>query len=433
MISTLTWDYLLHACSELFIAAALLIAATATLLSYRAASIYDKKLLRVLFATIAMLICNCISWLMLPTPGNLLLLRFISFLDYSFAVIASIFFLEYVFCYTQKEHRMPQKIRWVIWVFGVAWILLRLALLPTNLIYGITVTGEIYGPLFLAAELPILLTTIVNAITVIKNRKTLGRAMFVSFLAYALYPLVAVFLLLFFSASLTEIVGALCVFFTYCIVHVGQSERNAAREIEMMQVRSRLSFNRLQPKLIFNALDSVYCLCDEDPQLAQSAVSDFADYLRININTMRLTEPVPFEMERTHTEKYISLVKLRYEERLRVVWDMQDEKSFRIPMLTLQPLVQNAIEHGINMRREGGTITISSRELSRYHEITVSDDGIGFDTKLAASDKRIQNPLGLRGIRSRLAALCNGQLRVQSKPGEGTVATILIPKEERRV
>lgn len=433
MISTLTWDYLLHACSELFIAAALLIAATATLLSYRAASIYDKKLLRVLFATIAMLVSNAISWLLLPTPGNIWPLRFLTFLNYSFSVTGSIFFLEYVFCYTQKDRNVPKKIRRIMWAIGIAGIMFWLALLPTRLVYDISVSGEYPGPLYFITMLPNVLSTVINAITVIKNRENLGRAMLVSFLAYALYPLIIFIPLAFGRASLSEIGGALCVFFTYCIVHVGQSERNAAREIEMMQVRSRLSFNRLQPKLIFNALDSVYCLCDEDPQLAQSAVSDFADYLRININTMRLTEPVPFEMERTHTEKYISLVKLRYEERLRVVWDMQDEKSFRIPMLTLQPLVQNAIEHGINMRREGGTITISSRELSRYHEITVSDDGIGFDTKLAASDKRIQNPLGLRGIRSRLAALCNGQLRVQSKPGEGTVATILIPKEERRV
>lgn len=281
MINGLTWNALLHASAELLVAVALLVAAVSTLMRYHVASIYDKKLLRVLFATIAMLICNCISWLMLPTPGNLLLLRILSFFDYSFAVIASIFFLGYVFCYTEKEHVAEKKIRRVIWAFGIGWIVVRLALLPTNLIYGITVNGEIYGPLFLVAELPILVTTVVNAITVIKNRKVLGKEMLISFLAYAVYPLLAGILLVFFSASLTEIAGALCVFLTYCIVHVGQAERNAEREIELLQVRSRLLFNQLQPKLIFKALDSVYCLCDEDPKLAQSAVSDFADYLRI--------------------------------------------------------------------------------------------------------------------------------------------------------
>lgn len=327
---------------------------------------------------------------------------------------------------------MPKKISRIVWVFGLGWIVLRLALLPTNLIYGVTVSGEIYGPLFLIAELPILLVAVINAVTVIKNRKSLGKAMFVSFMAYALYPLIAMILLAFFSASLTEILESLCVFFTYCIVHVGQAEKNAEQEIKLLQVRSRLQFNQLQPKLIFNALDSVYCLCDEDPEMAQNAVSDFADYLRFNIDTMRQTESVMFEVECGHTEKYISLEKLRYEERLQVVWDMRDKKTFRIPMLTLQPLVQNAIEHGISKRREGGTVTISSKELLRYHEITVSDDGVGFDTKLAVSDSELENPLGLRGIRSRLAALCNGQLRIQSKPGEGTVATILIPKEGRK-
>ena len=432
MINGVTWNALLHAFAELLVAVALLAPAVSTLMRYHVASIYDKKLLRVLFATIAMLICNCISWLVSPTTGNLLFLRILSFFDYSFAVLASIFFLGYVFCYTEKEHGAEKKIRRVIWAFGIGWIVLRLALLPTNLIYGVTLEGEIYGPLFLVAELPILVTTVVNAITVIKNRKVLGKEMLISFFAYAVYPLLAGILLVFFSASLTEIAGALCVFLTYCIVHVGQAERNAEREIELLQVRSRLLFNQLQPKLIFKALDSVYSLCDEDPEMAQNAVSDFSDYLRINIDTMRLTEPVPFEMERTHTERYISLEKLRYKDRLQVVWDMQDDKTFRIPMLTLQSLVQNAIEHGINMRREGGTITISSRELPKHHEITVSDDGVGFDTRAAVSDSELQNPLGLRGIRTRLATLCNGQLRIRSRPDEGTVATILIPKEERR-
>lgn len=432
MIIALSWDNLLHASAKIFAAVTLLIPAVATLLSYRTASIYDKKLLRVLFSAIVMLVCNALSWLMLSETRNGWLIRVLAFLDYSFAVISSIFFLEYVFCYTQNGHNAPKKISRVMWAIGIGGILLWLALLPTKLIYEVRVDGEHFGPLYLVAQLPIAMTAVVNTVTVLKNRNNLGRTILISFLAYAFCPLVAVIPLFFKRASLTEIFAAICIFLTYCIVHVGQAERNAEREIELLQVRSRLLFNQLQPKLIFKALDSVYCLCDEDPEMAQNAVSDFSDYLRINIDTMRLTEPVPFEIERTHTERYISLEKLRYEDRLHVVWDIHDEKPFRIPMLTLQPLVQNAIEHGINMRREGGTITISSRELSRYHEITVSDDGIGFDTKQAVSDSELQNPLGLRGIRSRLAALCNGQLRIQSKPDEGTVATILIPKEERR-
>lgn len=432
MISELTWSALLHASAEVLVAVVLLVCAASILMRYHVASIYDRKLLRVLFATIAMLVSNAISWLLLPTPGNIWPLRFLTFLDYSFSVTGSIFFLEYVFCYTQKDRNVPKKIRRIMWAIGIAGIMFWLALLPTRLVYDISVSGEYPGPLYFITMLPNVLSTVINAITVIKNRENLGRAMLVSFLAYALYPLIIFIPLAFGRASLSEIGGALCVFLTYCIVHVGQAERNAEREIELLQVRSRLLFNQLQPKLIFKALDSVYCLCDEDPQLAQSAVSDFADYLRINIDTMRRSEPVPFEMERMHTEKYINLEKLRYEERLQVVWDMQDDKSFRIPMLTLQPLVQNAIEHGINMRREGGTITISSRELPKHHEITVSDDGVGFDTRAAVSDSELQNPLGLRGIRSRLAALCNGQLRIRSKPDEGTVVTILIPKEDRR-
>lgn len=434
MVNVLTWNQLLHASAELFASVVLLIPTAALLIRYHVASIYDRKLLRILFTTIAMLLCNAIGWLTVPEQGkaNFLAVRFLTFFEYFFAVLTVTFFLGYVFCYTQQEHTPPQKIKYVMRVIAVAGIVFWLVLLPTNLIYEIDTTGEHFGPLYLVAQVPILAAMVINAGTVIKNRKIFGRAMLASFLVYALYPFIALIPMASYRVSVSEIGTAFCVFFTYCIVHVSQSEKNAKREIEMMQVRSRIYFNRLQPKLIFSALDSVYCLCDEDPELAQNAVSDFADYLRINIDTMQLTEQVPFETERSHTEKYISLEKLRYEERLQVVWDMQDEKPFRIPMLTLQPLVQNAIEHGINMRREGGTITISSRERSRYHEITVRDDGVGFDPKLTVSDDEYQNPLGLRGIQSRLAAFCGGRLRIQSKPGEGTVAAIQIPKGDHK-
>lgn len=434
MIDALTWTQLLKSSLALFMAAVLLIPALSTIMARRNASVYDKNLLHVLLAAALMLIFNALSWLISHRYETIWIARLIGFLDYSAAAIAAAFSVEYVFCYIQKGQKPPKSVSWMSFCVAGAGIVFWLCLMRTNLVYNYdSEEGGSTGPLYLIAQIPIAMLLLTNAFFTIKNRKVLGKRILSVFLIYALYPLLALIPLAFGMDLLAELFFGLCIFSVYCIVHVDQSARNAEREIQLLELRSRLLFNQIQPKLIFNALNSIYCLCDENTEQAQNAVSDFADYLRLNIDTMNRMELIPFSVECRHTEKYLSLEKLRYEDRLNVVWDLQSEGNFRIPMLTIQPLVQNAVEHGINKRREGGTITICSKESQRHHQITISDNGIGFTFNQKESEPEIQNPLGLRGIRSRLKALCSGQLLVKSKPGDGTLITILIPKEERRL
>ena len=139
-------------------------------------------------------------------------------------------------------------------------------------------------------------------------------------------------------------------------------------------------------------------------------------------------KPIPFEEELHHVESYLNLEKLRYGERLQVIYDVAST-DFAIPALTVQPLVENAVKHGIGKKKSGGVITIMTRETPEAYVITVTDTGVGYDPAKPKQDG--QPHLGLKSVRDRLTTMSGGRLEVASVPDQGTTVTIAIPKGGR--
>jgi len=109
-----------------------------------------------------------------------------------------------------------------------------------------------------------------------------------------------------------------------------------------------------------------------------------------------------------------------------VVYDIQ-AKDFKLPVLTLQAIVENAVRHGTGKRERGGTVTISTSETGSEYLVTVSDDGMGFDPDDAVNDG--QQHIGIKNVRERLHAQCAGSLEIESRKGSGTTVTMRIPKK----
>ena len=186
--------------------------------------------------------------------------------------------------------------------------------------------------------------------------------------------------------------------------------------------------SQIQPHFLYNALTSIYQLCEVDPPTAQKAVGYFSKYLRRNMASLSERKPIPFEEELRHVESYLKLEKLRYGDKLQVIYDVVST-DFAIPALTVQPLVENAVKHGIGKKKSGGVITIMTRETPEAHVITVTDTGVGFDPEKPKQDG--QHHLGLKSVRDRLTTMSGGRLEVASVPGQGTTVTISIPKGGR--
>jgi len=137
-------------------------------------------------------------------------------------------------------------------------------------------------------------------------------------------------------------------------------------------------------------------------------------------------EPIPFQRELEHTKAYLSLEKFRFGDDLNIKYDIQ-AMSFLLPPLSLQPIVENAVRHGIRETLDGkGTVTIMTREYVDRNEIVVTDDGTDFDTNRSPDSDKPH--IGIENVRYRLKSMCNGSLTIDSAPEQGTVAVITVPK-----
>ena len=204
------------------------------------------------------------------------------------------------------------------------------------------------------------------------------------------------------------------------------SERKL-REQEALLEKYRVSstLERIKPHYIYNVLTSISYLCEYDPPTAQKALGLFSDYLRSVLRKMDERPVVPFREELKTVKKYISLEKMRFGDRFSVNFAL-DAEDFELPPFTLQPLVENSVKHGLADLDEPGVITIGTREDAYGYYITVGDNGKGFDI----SGDEVSGE-GTKYIRDILSLTVNGDLKIESVVGEGTVSTVFIPKANK--
>lgn len=196
---------------------------------------------------------------------------------------------------------------------------------------------------------------------------------------------------------------------------------------QLTEKRTQIMLSQIQPHFLYNTLSAISFLCIKDPLKAREVTDNFAEYLRTNLDSLRYDHLVPFAQELEHTRVYLSIEQVRFGEDLTVEYDIQ-YSDFLIPSLSVQPLVENAVRHGICGKEDGGKVTIRSRRADGKILITVTDDGVGFDTSANPQDGR--SHLGLSNVKQRLELLCGGALIVDSAPGYGTVVTITLPEKQ---
>lgn len=203
------------------------------------------------------------------------------------------------------------------------------------------------------------------------------------------------------------------------------SIKNKKMKVELENSRITVMLSQIQPHFLYNSLTTVMDLCDRDPKQAKAAIADFAGYLRGNLSSLKVENLISFGTELEHIEKYLRLEKLRFQDELEVVYDIQT-RDFMLPALSVQPLVENAVKHGVGQKIGGGTVTINTTETEDEYIICVTDDGVGFTEGEYSDDGGTH--VGIENIKKRLDMMINARLEIESKIGEGTKACILIPK-----
>ena len=192
--------------------------------------------------------------------------------------------------------------------------------------------------------------------------------------------------------------------------------------------RVQLTLSQIKPHFLYNTLNAISALCDADSKMAKLAVDQFARYLRGNMSSIDQNGPIPFAQELDHTRTYLDIEQMRFEDALQVEYHITCT-DFSIPALTMEPLAENAVRHGVRGNKGGrGIVTIATKDAGDHFEVIITDDGPGFDPSTVPDDGKPH--VGIANVRERLADVCGGKLDIQSKPGEGTTATILLPKKQ---
>ena len=217
--------------------------------------------------------------------------------------------------------------------------------------------------------------------------------------------------------TIAIIVGSVFYYIWLHLKFVREHERDlmAAQRIQIMMTQ-------IQPHFLFNALNTIRALYAKDSPLAERTLEDFSTYLRQNLESLSQTDLIPVSKELEHTRLYAEIEKQRFPN-VQVEYWIEDT-NFEVPALTIQPLVENAIRHGVRSR-EDGLVIVSTALEADGHRVTVADNGVGFDPKQQLSTEELH--IGIRNVKERVEQMCGGELILTSEVGKGTSVTLLFP------
>lgn len=184
---------------------------------------------------------------------------------------------------------------------------------------------------------------------------------------------------------------------------------------------------QIQPHFLFNTLNSIAALSDLDISRMKKLLEVFGDYLQTSFDFANTDKLVPIQHELDLVRSYLFIEKERFDDRLNVVWEVDPNITIHVPPLSIQPLVENAVRHGVLQRARGGTVRIRIADRETFVEIAIADDGIGMDEgttrNLLALRSERRPGIGLPNTERRLMQQYGHGLHIESRPAQGTTVS----------
>lgn len=411
----------------------------------------DKLVIYMELTTAGLLVMDALAWGFRGYPGlvGFYMVRISNLLVFVLTYVISIEYTLYAVSLIDGKNDFPGNTwQWAVCMIGLLGIAMVVANLVTGTFYYFDADNvyhrtELYYLLMVVGFANIIL----DLLLLLLNRAYYGAQMFWSLMSYLLLPILAgVYQTFHYGIALLNIsiaVSMLIIFLAWQIdrMHRQMEQKNQLleqekklleqqkhimeQEKEITRMQQDIMLSQIQPHFLYNSLTAIAQLCEKKPQEAKKVTIAFAEYLRTNMSALKTKEPVPFTQELQHVQNYLELEKMRFGKKLEILFDIETV-DFCVPVLTVQPIVENAIKHGIH---RCGTVVIRTHEEADGYEISVEDDGVGFDpSAVAPGDGR--NHIGIENVRHRIENICKGSLTFDSHPGEGTTAILWIPKKK---
>ena len=295
----------------------------------------------------------------------------------------------------------------------------------TDWIYYYNADNQYFrGPFYAVLLVPPVLLMAVNLITLFCYRKLIPVKQKRAFFIYIIVPLVCMVVQMFFYGLLMTVLGsAVSALILLLIILFDQLDKYVKQTRENANLRANTLMLQMRPHFVYNTLTSIFCMIEDNPVKAKEVTGNFTNYLRNNFTAIAQDKPIPFTKELEHTKAYLAVEQARFEGQIFFEFDTP-VINFRLPALTLQPIVENAIKHGLDPELDPLYISVLTREAENGVEISVTDTGPGFG--------EIDNDephIALKNIRERLELMCGGTLTLTPREQGGTEVTVFIPEK----
>ena len=220
------------------------------------------------------------------------------------------------------------------------------------------------------------------------------------------------------SALMVSIVSTCLIYYIWLYIQFVRKYE----EVLLREQRYDVMMSQIRPHFLYNTLTTIQALCTRNPEKAAELTARFGEYLRSNMDFLESKNLIPVVKEIEHTKVYSDIEMVRFDN-IELRYDIRD-KNFVVPALTIQPMVENAIKHGVRIR-EHGVVEVTTVKEDNYHVITVKDNGKGFDVD---NCKCGDGHIGIDNVKNRIERLLNGSFMIESEIGNGTTVTIKIPE-----
>ena len=282
------------------------------------------------------------------------------------------------------------------------------------------------GPYYAVLLVPPALLMAVNLIALFRFRDSLTPRRRKAFFIYIIVPLACMLIQMFFYGLLMTVLGStVSAMIMLIMILYEQIDRFVCQTRENARQKASIAILQMRPHFIYNTMMSIYYLCDKDTDEAKQVILDFSNYLRKNFTAVVREDMIPFIEESEHTRAYLAVEKARFRNRLYVEFNTPFV-NFRMPPLTLQPIVENAVKHGLDPELDPLHISVTTEEVDGGVNIYVTDNGPGFG--------EIDNDephIAIKNIRQRLELMCGGSLTISQRESGGTTVTVFIPMKQK--
>lgn len=339
--------------------------------------------------------------------------------------IEALLLFRYMLSYVDLETKTIKAIAAVNISLFVVFLVLDVVNIFTGIFFGAE-NGEYQRSKFMMISQDYQIAVFATVFIVTVFNKKLVRREKIAFAIYCLLPAVAIVLQNAFKGyaiAYASIIFAVEILFLF--LNVQKNIALSREEEKSKEAQIKLMLSQIQPHFVYNSLSSISTLIAIDPDKAEAALDAFTEYLRHNLSSLTETRLINFRDEFKHIKTYISLEKMRFNDRINVVYDIQTE-DFSVPPLCIQPIVENAIKHGILKKLEGGTLTLRTYERGSEYVVEIVDDGVGFNINDVNFEEN--EHIGLNNIKYRIDTMCHGSIRIDSEIDKGTTVTVTFEK-----